>query len=232
MGLDLSEISSGLEDLREGGLTFFKGLDHLNEDDPYSFYLSEPDHYWDKLDQPSKQTSHRLRSELLKLVGVLANCLKQASLLDEADRRDLSNWTKSVRASLRLRRFSAWDTELLHDEGVVFGFQRAGQSDTDPSQPKTACSAFDQGIQNLLGLIDLMNISLDQSTNTYRRNPQVTANYEPDTAFVMMQIDPDSPEVEDRYNTIKDCFMRFRIEAVRADEIEHEDVITTRSERR
>ena len=226
--LDLSEIRSGLEDLRGAGQTFFKGLDYLNEDDSYSFHSSEPDHYWAKLDQPSKQTSHRLRSELLKLVAVLANCLKQSSLLDEADRRDLGNWTKSVRASLRLRRYYAWDTELLHDEGVVLGVQRAGQSDTDPSQPETAFRQFEQGVENLIGLLDLMNISLDQSTHISNLNPQSTANYEPDTAFVMMQIDPDDPEIEDRYNTIKDCFRRFRIDAVRADEIEHEDVITNK----
>ena len=42
----------------------------------------------------------------------------------------------------------------------------------------------------------------------------------------MMQIDPQRQELEDRYNAIKDCFARFGITAVRADEIEHEEVIT------
>jgi nucleoside 2-deoxyribosyltransferase len=42
----------------------------------------------------------------------------------------------------------------------------------------------------------------------------------------MMQINPGMPELEDRYNAIKTGFAEFGIEAVRADEIEHSEVIT------
>jgi len=44
----------------------------------------------------------------------------------------------------------------------------------------------------------------------------------------MMRISQDNPELEDTYNTYKKCFYRFGIKAIRADEIEHEDVITNR----
>ncbi|TOH98042.1 hypothetical protein CGI68_27270, partial [Vibrio parahaemolyticus] len=51
-------------------------------------------------------------------------------------------------------------------------------------------------------------------------------SYRPNTAFIMMPIDPNNPELEDVYEVYKDCFSKFGIKAIRADDIEHEDVIT------
>ena len=44
----------------------------------------------------------------------------------------------------------------------------------------------------------------------------------------MMPINPDKPVLEDIYNTYKHCFSQFDIRATRADDIEHEGVITNR----
>ncbi|MEQ9091565.1 MAG: hypothetical protein RIE52_10780 [Balneola sp.] len=46
------------------------------------------------------------------------------------------------------------------------------------------------------------------------------------TAFIIMQINPDNPELEDILLGIKEVCRKFGIEAVRADEIQHEDKIT------
>jgi nucleoside 2-deoxyribosyltransferase len=46
------------------------------------------------------------------------------------------------------------------------------------------------------------------------------------TAFILMAMDPDNPELEDVYRTIKDVCASFGINAYRADEIEHQDRIT------
>lgn len=51
---------------------------------------------------------------------------------------------------------------------------------------------------------------------------QIKKNY----AFVIMPIDPERPELVDVLATIKDVAARFEITARRADEIEHQDVIT------
>lgn len=48
----------------------------------------------------------------------------------------------------------------------------------------------------------------------------------PNTAFVLMAMDRNKPELEDVYQTIKDVCKRFGISAYRADEIEHQDRIT------
>ena len=42
----------------------------------------------------------------------------------------------------------------------------------------------------------------------------------------MMNIDPNNADLQDRYNTIRECFAEFDIDARSANEIEHSDVIT------
>lgn len=46
------------------------------------------------------------------------------------------------------------------------------------------------------------------------------------TAFILMAMDPDNPDLEDVYRTIKDVCAAYGINAYRADEIEHQDRIT------
>lgn len=48
----------------------------------------------------------------------------------------------------------------------------------------------------------------------------------PNTAFVLVAIDPSKPENEDVYKSIKEICLNYSIEARRADEIEHQDRIT------
>ncbi len=225
MTLDFAHTRMLLDQLRTAGHEFFDSTMHL-EDESYAYDNHEADHYWSKLNDTVQETSLKLQSNLIRVTKTIANSMKHSTLLSEADRKDLGTWTKSVRASLRLRRYEAWDTEVLHDEGVVLGVQPAGQSDTTPVDPAQAFRSFERGITNLMGLVDLLDVSPILSTDEWRANPQATAEYEPDTAFVMMQIDPRKPELEDTYNAIKECFSQFGIEAVRADDIEHEEVIT------
>ncbi|UCE46707.1 MAG: hypothetical protein JSW47_13945 [Phycisphaerales bacterium] len=48
----------------------------------------------------------------------------------------------------------------------------------------------------------------------------------PNTAFVLMAMDPEKPDLEDVYQTIKDVCASYKVNAYRADEIEHQDRIT------
>ena len=222
---DFADTRTFLRQLKIAGCEFLANLRHLEDHrDPYNSL--EADHYWSQLDETLQELSMTLQSDLIQVTKTIANSLKQSILLTEADTRDLAIWTKSARASLRLRRYHAWDIEVLHDEGRVLGVQPAGQSDTAPLHPTQAYRNFERDISNLLGLVALLDVSPVLSTDEWRANPQATAEYEPDSAFVMMQIDSRNPELEDRYNAIKECFGQFGIKAVRADEIEHEDVIT------
>jgi hypothetical protein len=56
----------------------------------------------------------------------------------------------------------------------------------------------------------------------------VAAGYRPNTAFIMMWMARNNPELTDLSNTIKRCFAAFGVAALRSDDIEHAEVITQR----
>jgi len=228
MAINLTDLRASIEAFREKGFDFFEKVDYAS-DGPEGFGpYNDRNFYWSKLEPEDAELGEGLRRELLSSIEKLANSIRSASLVTEADRRDLSVWAKTLRASLRLRRYASWDSEVLHDEGTVLGVKPSGQSEDDPLEPKHAKRIFGRNIGNLLGLLELLVASPAVGDGIPERNPQVTANYEPGTAFVMMRIDPGEPELEDIYEAIKSCFLEFGIKAVRADEIEHEEMITAR----
>ena len=230
MAKDGSDVVRLLHQLRQKGIEYFTNLEKMGDDDvgkpSYDIESLEPDHYWSKISEVDRQLSGELRSELMGIVSDLANNFKFSSILAEADKTDLSIWTKSTRASLRLRKYESWDSEVLHDEGVVLGVRPAGQSDNVPEHPRRAKKIFDRGISYFLELAELLDVPPVLRTTEAHLNPQATSSYEPGTAFVMMNIDPNNADLQDRYDTIKECFSLFDIEARRVDEMEHSDVIT------
>jgi hypothetical protein len=54
----------------------------------------------------------------------------------------------------------------------------------------------------------------------------LTASHMQNTAFILMWMDPDRPELVDVHQGVKEGFAEFGITAVRADEIQHQDSIT------
>lgn len=58
------------------------------------------------------------------------------------------------------------------------------------------------------------------------RQPLEVLRYEPNSAFILMWMDPKHHELDDVCNAIKEVCKEFGIRALRADDIQHEDKIT------
>jgi hypothetical protein len=69
-----------------------------------------------------------------------------------------------------------------------------------------------------------------QTASPIATSPQVTSNarsaHVPNTAFILMWMDPAHPELQDIHEAVKDVFAAFGIRAYRADDIQHQDRIT------
>ena len=189
----------------------------------------EKDHFLVQLTMPLQGEAVALVDRLVTIGGQIAVAMRNAPLVAEADQRDIMNGTKAIRAALLLRRFRSWDTEVLHDEGTVLGVQPAGQSDDEVCAPEDARRAFADWQARIVAILELVAASRGLTTggvaSASSTEPQ---RYRPNTAFIMMWMDSSRPDLDDVSDAVKEVFSAFDIRAVRADDIEHEDLITQR----
>jgi hypothetical protein len=188
----------------------------------------ERDYFWAELPPQVREEAGKLAERLLALAGHIADAVRNAPLASEADQRDVMTGTKAMRAALLLREFRSWTAEVLHDEGRVLGVQPAGQSDDDPSAPETARRSFADWIAKVRGILDLVAASRGLGPVGKDAISAAPARYRPGTAFIMMSMDKSRPELIDVADAVKQVFEQFDVGAVRADDIEHEGLITTR----
>ena len=187
----------------------------------------ERDRYWAKLPEEIRGEAKRLSDRLVSLMGQVARAVRNAPLSSEADRRDVMTGTKAMRAALLLRCFRSWNTEILNDEDVVLGVTPAGQSDDEPFAPLEAGQTFLEWTEKISAIVDLVTALPDLLP---AGGGQVTeaVRYRPGTAFILMWMDKSKPELSDVSAAVKEVFENFDIRADRADDIEHEGLITSR----
>ena len=169
----------------------------------------------------------RLNDRLVSLMGQAARTVRNTPLASEADQRDVMTGTKAMRAALLLRRFRSWDTGILNDEDIVLGVTPAGQSDDEPLSPTEAGQVFADWAEKISAILDLVAASTALGPVGGREVAE-TVRYRPGTAFIMMWMDKSQPELIDVSDTVKDVSAQFDIRAARADNIEHEGLITER----
>lgn len=223
----LNQIHSDAIEFFDRAGTYLKSNAIWKEDKGFVHPYEYKD-YWAKLPQEAQAEAKSIASRLAELAQQTASTIRRSPLLTEADEREAGHAFKGMRSALRFRDFEFEDVQVLHDEGAVLGVQAARESErmADPSEAKRHFSSWCNSLIGRLELADLRPADGRDIPITISR--AIAAGYRPDTAFIIMRISKEYPELEDACNKIKECFRRFGIKAVRADDIEHEEIITQR----
>ncbi len=187
----------------------------------------ERNEFWGKLPETLQETATSLISKIIKIAPLIAESARMTPYLTQTDQIDLGHAIKGIRSALRLCRYSYWAPDVLHDEGTVLGVNPAGQSDDEGISPRDAELIFEDCFKRITGVVELITpFTVERADQNIEQRGQQSSGFLPDTAFIMMWMDPKRPELEDIYNTAKRCFREFNISAERADDIEHEGLIT------
>lgn len=188
--------------------------------------------YWEQLPEDLQQTAMHLIDKTLSASAEIAQASRSAVLLSSADDADIRHATKRMRAALRLRKYFYQEADVIHGEGNVYGFRPAAQSEDQEISPQKAQSEFKDGVQSLLDILDLLEKETALTTNPSQGNDSIDSKinqkYRPGTAFIMMWMEPKQTELVDVVDAVKSVFKRFQIKASRADDIEHEGLISER----
>jgi hypothetical protein len=225
---------AALSDLRDEVGGFFSEIEHeqprgepvegadANEDSPViwrerALEIPPP------MSPAAQAKSERLARRIRLLMVDISGSARRAALLGEADLRDLGQYTKVMAAAVRFRRYRYYPLYIHHDEDTVLGVTPASQDEDETLSVDEARRIFSNACGKVLEVVDLVSPSAEDKPKSGE-----ASRYTPDTAFIMMQIDKGKPELEDVLDTVADVFGQFGISARRADEIEHDDVITNR----
>lgn len=229
--MEIKEVKKILESLKEKAIFFFSSAKKVcgEKVDEHGWPLSTKGvgDFWDKLPDDLQENSLDTQKVTLEAISSILPLLNASPILDKSDEKDIGLCAKKMRSALRLRKYKSWEIEVLHDEGSVLGVSPPGQSENESDHPDDASKTFFYCLEQLEGMLQLIEVAPIQiSDGLITKNPNLHQSYRPNTAFIMMPIDPHNPELEDVYEVYKDCFSKFGIKAIRADDIEHEDVIT------
>ncbi|HEX8980371.1 MAG TPA: hypothetical protein VF811_11735 [Parasulfuritortus sp.] len=184
---------------------------------------------WELLSSPTKDMSNGITDRLLHIAAPVAHIAKTAPLTGSEDVQDVKEAAKAMRAALRLRRYQYQEPQVIHDEDRVLGFRPAEQYERVGLEPVEAEKVFRDGLVKLRAVLKLVESGREFEAATLPSGTTVApTKYRAGTAFIMMWMDQKLPELTDVADTVKSVFGSFGIQAVRADDIEHEGLITDR----
>ena len=214
---DIASLRNRLTDVRDQGAAYFANANPTKVGD------SVWEHSWKITSDDTLNEAETLRTAIKALSVDIAGAARGSPLLAEADTQELRHNTRQMLASVRFHQYQHTGVYIHHDEDVVLGVDPPSHEEVPFDNVATAPKRFYEAATEILDLIDLLS-----PTDTARPSSSDTSSYRPNTAFIMMAIDNNKPELEDVKNGIKDVFKEFGIQAITADEIEHDGAITDR----
>lgn len=230
--LSQPSLREELRDIIDASEVYFaevSKLTFLTEDEP--FFLSSyagAEEYWEQVPAELKRTADKTVNCLLAFGAKLAEVAKTSALAGPEDVRDVKVSVKTMRAALRLRNYHYIEADVLHDEGSVLGLRPASQSEAFGLVPKDAAAKFSYCTQSLSAVLRIVEASAQEPALPMAATSPIPAKYRAGTAFIMMWMDTKHPELTDVADAVRAVFRTFDIRAVRADDIEHEGLITDR----
>lgn len=226
-----SDIRLLIEGLRDDANEYFQRLDREIEKnvDDYWTKRQNADFFWRQVSEESFQIARTLSERLIRYTAQVAAAMRNAPLVGSEDIADLREAAKTMRDALRLRHYRLHDVEVINDEDRILGVRPARQTDNESLSPLEADALFYEYATKVLRTLKLIEASADLSPPGIESPTAISApRYRPGTAFIMMWMDPTHPELIDIADAVKAVFLQFGINAVRADDIEHEGQITQR----
>ncbi len=122
-----------------------------------------------------------------------------------------------------LRRLTeAINLSIFYEEYHEFGWEGAPVHNVErPTNVDGARTEVNTVMEQVLRLIRTTKVEPGLMSS-----PQRSAGHIGNTAFILMWMDKNHPELEDVHQAVKEVFAEFGIKALRADEIQHQDRIT------
>ncbi|GJL64253.1 MAG: hypothetical protein NPIRA04_29070 [Nitrospirales bacterium] len=227
---DRGKLLKDLESIHKEGVDFFRKASQSFEGKsflPYPRGKIERNEFWNKLDDILQKKAQTIVTEIIKVAPLISESARLTTFLSQTDQIDFGHAIKGLRSSLHLCRYRYWGPEVLHDEGTVLGVEPAGQTDDDGVYPDTALQIFEDCHRRIASIVELVNpLTVQIAEKNIITTGQKSTAIQTDIAFIMMWMEPDRPDLEDAYLTVKRTFEQFGISAERADDIEHSGKIT------
>lgn len=226
-----SDLRRLVEELRRDATEYFQFVNaNIKPEEANHWHpRREPDYYWVQAPEAAVSRARELADRLLRYTAQIAAAMRGAPLLGVEDLADLRRATKAMRAALRFRRYRFHDVEVINDEDRVLGVRPASQTEDECLPPLEADVIFHDYASEIIQATKFIEASADLApAGLDATSSQPTSNYRPGTAFIMMWMDPSQPDSLDVVDCVKSTFRRFSINAVRADDIEHDGQITQR----
>jgi hypothetical protein len=180
------------------------------------------------LPEPLALERARLQTEIASLSAQIANLAQSSPLVSPADLPDLRINTRKMISSLNFEEYRYHEARLMGYEDQLYGVLPASQDD-EPVKPLGASELCRKAVENVRKLLLFVTQGGSRGISPAQSVPPVKGGqFRPDTAFILMWMSDDHPELEDVKVGITEVFEEFGIRAIRADDIEHEEIITER----